>query len=303
MINPFQEIRTAIKYFGLLFFTIATSFCSYSQENEEEYTDGLLDEFFFNEQQFIDELVESDFTYSFLYTSVSFNSNTFFSGRDTGTEQFNLIPQVSYYHSSGFNVSISGIYYQKFTPSWDFTSVSVGYFNTVENKKSIIYNLGYTKFFYSDGYNGFTTSLDVSLGVRNKKRTLGTSVSASYLFGTEESYQFVSSSFVNFTLKRAATFALRLRPRVSFIIAKQNITIDKVVIQENRPVLKTFNFDVFDLLNSQINIPLSLSLRSWDFELGFNLNIPNSLVYEGALKTTSYFNLSVGYLFDLSKKK
>ena len=303
MINPFQEIRTAIKCFGLLFFTIATSFCSYAQENEEEYIDGLLDEFFFNEQQFIDELVESDFAYSFLYTSVSFNSNTFFSGRDTGTDQFNLIPQVSYYHSSGFNASVSGIYYQNFTPSWDFTSVSVGYFNTVGNKKSIIYNLGYTKYFYSDGYNGFTTSLDVSLGIRNKKRTLGTSVSASYLFGTEESYQFVSSSFVNFTLKRAATFALRLRPRVSFIIAKQNITIDKVVIQENRPVLKTFNFDVFDLLNTQINIPLSLSLKSWDFELGFNLNIPNSLIYEGALKTTSYFNLSVGYLFDLSKKK
>jgi hypothetical protein len=145
--------------------------------------------------------------------------------------------------------------------------------------------------------------LDVSLGIRNKKRTLGTSVSASYLFGTEESYQCISSSFVNFTLKRAATFALRLRPRVSFIIAKQNITIDKVVIRENRPVLKTFNFDVFDLLNTQINIPLSLSLKSWDLELGFNLNIPNSLVYEGALKTTSYFNLSVGYLFDLSKKK
>ncbi len=303
MRNPFQEIRTAIKSFGLLLFTIATSFCSYAQENEGDYIDGLLDELFFNEQQFLDELIESDFSYNFLYTSVSYNNDTFFSGRDTGTDQFNLIPQLSYYHSSGFNASISGIYYQNFAPSWDFTSVSAGYFNTIGSKKSIIYNLGYTKYFYSDGYNGFTNSLDVSLGLRNKKRTLGTSVSASYLFGTEESYQFVSSSFANITLKRAAAFALRLRPRISFIIAKQNITIDKVVIRANRPVLKTYNFDVFDLLNTQINIPLSISLKSWDFELGYNLNIPNSLVHEDPLKTTSYFNLSVGYLFDFSQNK
>ena len=301
MTDPFQEIRTAIKVFGLLLFTMATSFCSYAQENKEDDIDGLLDELFFNDQQFLDELIESDFSYNFLYTSVSYNSNTFFSGRDSGTDQFNMIPQVSYYHSSGFNASISGIYYENFAPSWDFTSISGGYFNTLDKKKSITYNLGYTKYFYSDGYDGFTNSLDISLGIRNKNRTLGTNISASYLFGTDESYQLVSSSFVNLTLKRTSNFALRLRPRLNFIIAKQNITIDRVIALANKTVLRTFNFDVFDLLNTQINIPLSLSLKSWDFELGYNLNLPNSLVYEDSLKTTSYFNLSVGYLFDLSK--
>jgi len=104
------------------------------------------------------ELLESDFSYNFLYTSVSYNSNTYFSGRDSGTDQFNIIPQVSYYHSSGFNASISGIYYQNFDPSWDFTSVSLGYFNTLGKQKNIIYNLGYTHFFYADGYDFFTNS-------------------------------------------------------------------------------------------------------------------------------------------------
>ncbi|WP_232457102.1 hypothetical protein [Polaribacter sp. SA4-12] len=302
MTHPFQEIKTAIKVLGLLLFTMATSFCSYAQENKDDDIDGLLDELFFNDQQFLDELIESDFSYSFLYTSVSYNSNTFFSGRDSGTDQFNMVPQVSYYHSSGFNASISGIYYENFAPSWDFTSVSAGYFNTLDKKKSITYNLGYTKYFYSDGYDGFTNSLDLSLGVRNKKRTLGSNISVSYLFGTEESYQLVSSSFVNLTLKRNQDFALRLRPRLNFIIAKQNITIDRIVVLANRTILRSFNFNVFDLLNTQINIPLSLSLKSWDFELGYNLNLPNALSYESDLETTSYFNFSVGYLFDLSKK-
>lgn len=301
MIHPFQEIKKAIKVFGLLLFTMATSFCSYAQEKNDDEIDGLLDELFFNDQQFFDELIESDFTYNFLYTSVSYNSNTYFSGRDSGTDQFNLIPQISYYHSSGFNASFSGIYYENFAPSWDFTSVSAGYFNTLGKKKIVNYNLGYTKYFYSDGYDGFTNSLDVSLGIRNKKRTIGTNLSASYLFGTDQSYQFVSSSFFNLTLKRTNNFALRLRPKLNFIIAKQNVTISRIVTLANRTVLRTFNFDVFDLLNTQINIPLSLSFKSWDFELGYNLNLPNTLEYESDLNNTSYFNLSVGYLFDLSK--
>ena len=299
---PFQEIKTAIKLFGLLLFTMATSFCSYSQEVIDDDIDGLLEELFFSDQQFLDELIESDFSYNFLYTSVSYNNNTFFSGRDSGTDQFNIIPQVSYYHSSGFNASVTGIYYENFAPSWDFTSVSLGYFNTIGKKKILTYNLGYTKYFYSDGYDGFTNSLDVSLGIRNKKRTLGTTISASYLFGTEESYQLVSSSFASFTLKRSTNFALRFRPRINFIIAKQNITIERIVFVGGKRVLRTFNFDVLDLLNTQINIPLSLSTKSWDFELGYNINLPNALVNESNLETTGFFNFSVGYMFDLSKK-
>lgn len=301
MINPFQEIRTTIKVFGLLLFTIATSFCSYGQEDNLDDIDGLLDELFFNDQQFLNELIESDLSYNFLYTSVSYNSNTFFSGRDSGTDQFNLIPQVSYYHSSGFNASISGIYYQSFAPSWDFTSVSLGYFNTLGKNKTVTYNVGYSKYFYSDGYDGFINSLDVSLGIRNKKRTIGTTISASYLFGTEESYQLISSSFLNFTLKRTSNFALRLRPRLNFIMAKQNITTSRFVLVAGKRVLSTFNFDVFDLLNTQLNFPFSLSTKSWDFEIGYNLNVPNALVNENSLDTTGFLNFSVGYMFDLSK--
>jgi len=100
MTHLFQELKNTIKVFGLLLFSIATSFCSYAQEENLEDLDGLIDELFFNNQQFLDELIESDFSFNFLYTSVSYNSNTFFSGRDSGTDQFNAIPQVSYYHSS-----------------------------------------------------------------------------------------------------------------------------------------------------------------------------------------------------------
>ena len=301
MIHFFKELKNTKKVFGLLLFSIATSFCAYAQEENLEDLDGLIDELFFKDQQFLEELIESDFSFDFLYTSVSYNSNTYFSGRNSGADQFNIIPQVSYYHSSGFNASISGIYYQNFDPSWDFTSVSLGYFKTIGKNKNLIYNIGYTKYFYADGYDVFTNSLDVSLGIRNKKRTLGTSIATSYLFGTEKSYQFVSSTFVNFTLKRTSNFALRLRPRLNFIAAKQNITIIKQEFIAGIIVPQTFNFDVFDLLNTQINIPLYITTNSWDFEVGYNLNLPNAIVKESNLPATGFFNLSVGYMFDLNK--
>jgi hypothetical protein len=301
MINLYQGFKTTLKIFGLLLFSIATSFSSYGQEENLDDLDGLIDELFFNDQQFLDELIESDFSYNFLYTSLSYNSNTFFSGRDSGTDQFNLIPQVSYYHSSGLNASISGIYYENFDPSWDFTSVSVGYFNTLGKQKNFVYNLGYTKYFYSDDFDDFTNSFDVSLGIRNKKRTIGSTISASYLFGTDNSYQIVSNSFASFTLKRTLNLALRFRPNISFIIANQSYTFTTITRSPSGPVSSTFTQNVFDILNTQVSLPFSITTNSWDFELGYNLNLPNAVANELDLSSTGFFNLSVGYMFDLNK--
>ena len=297
-----KKIRTTLKVFGLLLFTIATSFCSYAQEDNDEDLDALLDDLFFSEQQFLDELIGSNLSYNLIYSSISYNNNTYFSGRDSGIDQFNIVPQISYYHSSGFNASISGIYYENFDPSWDFTSLSLGYFNSFDKKKNLYYNLGYTKYFYSDGYDGFTNSIDASFGIRNKTRTIGTQISASYLFGSDTSYQIISSSYVNFDILRKENFAIRSKPSINFTIAKQSFATQRIVPVNGQPTLETINFNVFDLLNTQLSIPISLTSKSWDFELGYNLNLPNAVATESNLKITNFFNFSVGYLFDLEKK-
>ena len=292
-----------MRFLGLLLVSIATSFCSYGQEKNEDNIDALIDELFFNDQQFVDEILETNFSYNFLYTSVSYNSNTFFSGRDSGTDQFNVIPQISYYHSSGFNASISGIYYQNFAPNWDFTSVSLGYFKPFGVSKNWMFNVGYTKYFYSDDFDDFTNSIDVSLGIRNKKRTLGTTLAGSYIFGTDNSYQLVSNSFVSFNLHRTANFALRFRPTISFVVANQTFGKYTLRIINGRRVLVYSSTEVFDLLNTQIGFPISFSKKSWDVEIGYYLNLPNAVADETNLSNTSFIGFSVGYLFDFSSKK
>lgn len=301
----FKGITSILKKIGLLLFTVATSFCSYSQEtNTDDELDALIDDLFFNDVAFMDEVLASLNTYNYIYSSVSYNSNTYFSGRDSGIDQLNVIPQMSYYHSSGFNASVSGIYYSEFTPHWDFTNIAVGYSSYIDKKQQFSYNVGYSRFFFSDHSDTFTNFLDVGLGYRNKKQVFGSKIAASYLFGSDQSFQFISSTYGNITLTRQESFVLKLKPRLNFIVAQQTISLEKIIpIAGQSPTVTTFNFNVFDLLNTQLSFPVSLTTTSWDFELAYTLNIPKAVAIESNLGTTGYASISIGYLFDLGKFK
>ncbi|MRX62869.1 hypothetical protein [Maribacter luteus] len=286
----------------LLLFTVATTADLYAQEPEEDEIDLLLDELFFNEQQFIDDILNSFNTFNFIYVNTSFYDNTFFSGRDSGIDQFSIVPQVSYYSSSGFNVSVSGILYETFEPNWDYTNVSVGYFNTVGKDKLVTYNAEYTRFIYSDGWDTFTNSLSLGVGLRTKERNLGTKLGVSYLFGTDGAFQITSRTYANITIARQKKSVVKFRPKINFLIAQQTIALEQLNTQLTEPQTEIFYDDIFDLLNTQINLPLSLSTKSWDFEAGYNINLPSPVKSETDLKTTGFFNLSVGYIIDLDKK-
>ena len=299
--KPFHSIfKNRFIALWLLLFTVATSVSLHAQEPKEDELDLLLDELFFNDEQFINDILDSFNTYNFIYTNVSFNSNTFFSGRDSGINQYNLVPQISYYSSSGFNVSVSGIYYEAFEPNWDFTNVSVGYYNTIGEKKRFNYNIGYTHYFFSNGWDTFTNSIDLTLGVRNKKRTLGTKLNTSFLFGTDQSFQLVSRSYANITLASKKNYTVKLRPQIGFLIAQQTTALEQLNTQGDAITTEYIYNDIFNLLNTQVNIPINFSTKSWDFEIGYNINFPSRVETEPELKTTGFLNVSVGYLFDLN---
>ena len=300
MINHHSKFNGLLTVW-LLLFTVATTANLYAQEPEEDEIDLLLDDLFFNDQQLIDDILNSFNKYNFIYSNVSFNSNTFFSGRDSGVDQFNLVPQISYYSSSGFNVSVSGIYYETFSPNWDFTNVSVGYYNTIGKDKLLTYNAGYTRFFYANEWNTFTNSLDLSVGLRTKKRNLGTKLGVSYLFGSDQFFQVSSRTYANLTIAKQKKFALKFRPQISFLIAQQTIALEQLNIQGDETIIDYVYNDIFDLLNTQVNLPLTLATKSWDFELGYNINFPSPVESESNLKTTGFFNISIGYLIDLDK--
>ena len=62
---------------------------------------------------------------------------------------------------------------------------------------------------------------------------------------------------------------------------------------------KTVERDVFDLINTQISIPLMVDIGTWDFQLSYNINLPKALVSENNLKASGYFSFSIGYFSPL----
>lgn len=285
----------------LLLLTVVTSFNLMAQVPDKgDELDMLLDELFFNEQQFVDDILDSFVPYNFMYANLSFENNTYFTGRDPGVDQFNLVPQLSYYHSSGFNASVSGIYYEEYTPHWDFTSVYLGYFKNIGKNQSFGFEGGYTRYFYSDGWDVFTNALNLGVGLRNKKRTLGTKLSGTFLFGTDEAFQLISRTYGRILIARRENFVLKLRPQLNFIIAQQTIELERLDPDTNDPTGEFEYDDVFGLLNTQINLPIALATRSWDFEVGYDINFPNPVESEPSLDPTSYFHISIGYLIDLN---
>ena len=284
---------------GLLLFLAATTFSSYAQEpRTEEEINMLLDELYFSEEQLIDDILASLSQKHFIYSSFTLNSNTYFSGRESGIDQFNFFPQVSYFHPSGFNLSLSGLYYENFEPNWDFTSLSLGYFTAIDKKELLSLNSGYTRYFFSDGSDVFTNSIDLSLGLRNKTNTLGTTLYASYLFGSEQALQLILSPYGRITLLNKKTYSLRFRPQLNFIIAQQTIALEELNSQTQE--LQFTNYDVFELLNTQLNLPLSLVSKSWNIDVAYNINFPRAVASETDLSTTGFFSLSLGYLINMN---
>ena len=117
-----------MRKFLTLFLILIGVHTTISQEKsiKEKEVDEIIDALF-NEDEAIDELMDELSNFKFLYLSLDYNSDTYFSGRDIDIDQYNLKPQLTYMNAKGFFASLSGTYYSEFIPKWDFTSATFGY--------------------------------------------------------------------------------------------------------------------------------------------------------------------------------
>lgn len=268
-------------------------------KGKEKEVDEIIDELF-NEGEVLDELMASISNFQLLYLSFDYNSDTYFSGRDIEIDQYNIRPQISYMHSKGFFTSVSGVYYSEFEPSWDFTTVTLGFGKSIGKNKTLRYYTAYSRYFYSgDVANPYTNTLNIGLSIRNKKRTLGTQLSVGYLFGEDQSMQVASRTYLALDLYKTKKTRLQLRPELNVIAGKQTIELAQTYVQQQQLVTSYIENDIFDLINTQINLPLQFRSKSFDLELGYNINFPSPIGDEDDLKTTGFINFSVGYMIDL----
>ncbi|MGB5668273.1 MAG: hypothetical protein WBM53_15665 [Maribacter sp.] len=275
--------------------------CAFSQEKstQEKEVDEIIDNLLLEDQN-LDSFIDSLPDFQFLYVSINYNIDTYFSGRDIGIDQYNLRPQITYMHSKGFFASLSVAYYSEFVPNWDYTTATLGYGKSLDKHKSIRWYSSYSRYFYSDGVeNPFGNAISFGIGIKNKKKTLGTQLTATYLFGDDSSFQIDSRSFITFNLLKTKKVRFLLKPQLGIVAGEQTLELAQTSFQNGVLITDYLENDVFDLINTQINLPLQFSSNSFDIELGYIINFPSALVNESNLPVTGYFNFSLGYMLDL----
>jgi len=294
------------KYFTL-FLVLSGIYSAFSQvaqitEIEKERNDILDD--LFQDNSDIDELMVSLSNYQLLYISANYNDATYFSGRDIGIDQYNIRPQITYLNSSGVFASIYGIYYSELQPKWDVGSATLGYGKNFGKNNLFKYYASYSRYFYNNtALYGFSNDISIGLSIRDKKGILGSQFTTSYLFGKDQTIQIASTTYANINLLKTKKSKLVVRPQISIIAGKQTIELAQSYTHMGQVSTTYSTNNVFNLINTQLNVPLQFNTNSFDFELGYNINFPHAIGNESNLKNTHFFNFAIGYLFDLKHKK
>ena len=190
-----------------------------------------------------------------------------------------------------FFVSVGSAYFNELDPKWDFVSVSSGYSLFLDPKERLSLSGTYSRiFFITDAEELNPNRLSATLAF--SKINLRLRFTAGYLFGGSSSFYTSTSGSYEFPIIDKEKWEISLKPQLSFLMSEQTISEQFASGFFNT---QTAERDVFDLINTQIRFPLELDIGNWDFQLAYNINIPNALASESELSPSGYLSLSIGY--------
>ena len=282
---------------------------SKAQDLDEIYhnhLDSLIDNIVFEDEELASLLGLND-RFQFVYGRLSYESNTFYAGRDLGYNQYNLTGQLVYFHSCGLNVALSGVWYEKLEPKYAATAVSAGYSRKFNALKNFRFRASYDRYFYSsnDSISDFTFNSSINLGTTYRKKWGGSRVDFSLLTGNETRAQVSWDFFADLLIARFGFLnKIEFEPEASLFFGSEDVVdvkIGRVIgpLGRPRPTIDYITSTQFGLMNLEIKFPFTMTLGNFDFELGYNINIPRSLDPDFAYDVTGYLNFSVGYMLSM----
>ena len=322
-------LKIKVQKIILLLFPIF-SVLNAQEEKVTTEVDSLIDELFFADT-LMDGLADESYN-DFIYSSIDFNSNTFYAGRSIGSDGFNLVPQTTYLNTKGWSVNLSGVYLDGVQPAWDVTSLSVGYSKTLgQQKRNVGLYANYSRYFFSfDSTNLFSNGVTLGATYQSDDNKFFAMSSGNLFFGGTSLKQSVSSVMYSFlifkksTQKNAKTSERMWVSSVGKIRRKpfeftKNLTLKfnpKVTFLVNQETIVTSNFNpetegfptksavlsqqtLFRLTNTQIKLPLVMEFENLDIEAAYYQNLPSPIGNETDLNPSNFFGISVGYFFGL----
>lgn len=240
------------------------------------------------------------YKYRFIYLRTEFENKTFFSGQDLGVNQYNLTGQVYYQGSRGLNIGIAGMRYNQFEPKYNTTIITAGYNNRVAEIKGLNIRALYSRYFFAKDSvrNSFNSSVD--LGLTYQWKAIGTSADITELIGNKTSTQINWDLFADFPLKRfGLTNKLSFQPEVALYFGNETVVVSRYITLTWYTGEITSRKKTYGLMNTMVRLPLSLTFKNFDVSAGYNFNFPRIPGSANKIASTSFFNLSLGYIFGI----
>lgn len=266
-----------------------------AQESVKSEADAILDEFFPTNSLAIEAMVNDFKSQDFLYINTLYNNKTLFSGRDFGVEQYSFFPAISYIDSNNFFLNVGSGFYSEINPQWDFVTFSGGYSNYLNKKKSIMATGMYS-------YTTFTKDVAdlnnqrVSLSLSYRKKWFRNVLSGGYLFGGDSLSYLSNNNYFNIDILESKSLDISIEPRIGVFWGNQTVI---ELVRVGFLQFQEVSTEVFQILNTELSIPLEVDFGKWDFEIEYSYAIPNPLPGEDNLNNNGYFSISMGYLIGL----
>ena len=277
-----------------LFFVMISALCT-AQEVELSEADVILDDLFVSDSLDVLKLFDKLKKQDYLYTTVIYNNKTLFSGRDFGVNQYSMFPSISYIDGDNFFLNLNAGYYSGVNPTWDFVTLSGGYSNYLNTRKTLLASGVYSYSSYSQDVADLNNHR-LTAGLSFRKKWFRNTLTLGYLFGGASSTFVLNNTYVSIDILDTKLFDISLRPRIGFFWGNQ--TVSELIFISPRQ-FEYVNTNYFQLLNTEFGTPVELDFGNWDVEIEYTFNSPKALPSEEGLKNSGFILLSLGYLIEL----
>lgn len=264
--------------------------------------DSLLNDLVYNDS---DPLImpEKPVKFDFLYVGANYSSNSFYAGREIGSDMFNVSGNIFYYNSNGLFIGASGSWFDQLTPSYSNTTLSAGFSKSLDKKKLFTFRTSYSRFIYykPDSGSYYPYENNFNLGLSFRKNWISVRVGGNLLFGEESRVNFSTALYSRFTIVKLGKYnKIYTAPEVSAFFTTETVSTTK---SNSLNADQTTDYeDVFGLLNTQIYVPLGLSVGNFDFEFSYSLNLPLTQDANISYPAKNYYSVSIGYMLPIAKK-
>ena len=277
-----------------LFFVMISALCT-AQEVELSEADVILDDLFVSDSLDVLELFDKLKKQDYLYTTVIYNNKTLFSGRDFGVNQYSVFPSISYIDGDNFFLNLNAGYYSGVNPTWDFVTLSGGYSNYLNKRKTLLASGVYSYSSYSQDVADLNNHR-LTAGLSFRKKWFRNTLTLGYLFGGASSTFVSNNTYISIDILDTKLFDISIRPRIGFFWGNQ--TVSELIFIRPRQ-FEYVNTNYFQLLNTEFGTPVELDFGNWDVEIEYTFNSPKALPSEEGLKNSGFILLSLGYLIEL----